>query len=126
MKKSPKPDDIFAGSQLRTFRKAKGWSQEKIGDAVGLTFQQIQKYEKGGNRMGASRLNQFARLLDVPVASFFREAAKPGEEMTAEVEAISKFTGSRDGIALIRAFGKLSPAVRTGFVHAIEAAAGGV
>jgi transcriptional regulator with XRE-family HTH domain len=65
--KSPSPIDIHVGSRVRKRRMMLGMSQEKLGDALGLTFQQIQKYEKGINRMGASRLQQAADLLGVPV-----------------------------------------------------------
>ena len=67
------PVDIHVGQRLRLRRTLLGMSQEKLGDAVGLTFQQIQKYERGATRIGASRLYMFSRILDVPVAYFFEE-----------------------------------------------------
>lgn len=67
------PVDIHVGQRLRLRRTLLGMSQEKLGDAVGLTFQQIQKYERGANRIGASRLYMFSRILDVPVSYFFEE-----------------------------------------------------
>lgn len=67
----PDPIDIHVGARLRLRRNLLGMSQEQLGKAGGLTFQQIQKYERGVNRMGASRLFQFAKLLDVPVSYFF-------------------------------------------------------
>ena len=67
----PDPIDVHVGSRLRMRRNMLGMSQEKLGEAVGLTFQQIQKYERGANRVGASRLYQFARVLDVPVSFFY-------------------------------------------------------
>ncbi len=69
----PDPVDIHVGSRLRLRRNLLGMSQEQLGKASGLTFQQIQKYERGANRMGASRLFQLGRLLNVPVAYFFEE-----------------------------------------------------
>jgi transcriptional regulator with XRE-family HTH domain len=69
----PDPVDIHVGSRLRLRRNLIGLSQDQLGKALGLTFQQIQKYERGANRMGASRLFQVARLLKVPVAYFFEE-----------------------------------------------------
>lgn len=74
----PNPVDIHVGSRLRLRRTLLGLSQEKLGEAVGLTFQQIQKYERGANRIGASRLYALSRVLDVPVAFFF-------EDMPAEI-----------------------------------------
>jgi transcriptional regulator with XRE-family HTH domain len=78
----PNPVDIHVGSRVRLRRTLLGLSQEKLGEAVGLTFQQIQKYERGANRIGASRLFEFSRILDVPVSFFFddmAERAKVGE-----------------------------------------------
>jgi len=69
----PDPVDIHVGGRLRLRRNLIGMSQEQLGKALGLTFQQIQKYERGANRMGASRLHQMAELLRVPIAWFFDE-----------------------------------------------------
>ena len=71
MPKSPHPIDAHVGGRVKLRRKLMGMSQTKLGDAVNLTFQQIQKYERGANRMGGSRLYQFALLLDVPISFFF-------------------------------------------------------
>ena len=65
--------DVHVGRRLRQRRTLLGMSQTKLGEAVGLTFQQIQKYERGSNRMGSSRLFEFAKVLDVPVPYFFDE-----------------------------------------------------
>jgi transcriptional regulator with XRE-family HTH domain len=65
------PVDVHVGSRVRLRRNMLGLSQEKLGAAVGLTFQQVQKYERGANRIGASRLHEFSRILDVPVSFFF-------------------------------------------------------
>lgn len=73
-KKTPNPIDVHVGKRVRTRRMLIGLSQEKLGDALGVTFQQVQKYEKGSNRISASRLQGIARLLDVPVAYFFEDA----------------------------------------------------
>lgn len=67
----PNPIDIHVGSRVRLRRTLLGMSQEKLGDAIGLTFQQVQKYERGANRVGASRLYDLSRVLDVPVSFFF-------------------------------------------------------
>ena len=76
-KKKPNPIDVHVGSRIRLRRTMLNMSQEKLGEALGITFQQIQKYEKGTNRVGASRLQNISSVLNVPV-SFFFEAA-PGE-----------------------------------------------
>src|ERR1700678_1752014 len=83
-KKAPNPIDKHVGSRVRMRRMMLGMSQEKLGDALGLTFQQVQKYEKGTNRIGASRLQQISHILQVPVAFFFEGAphlaGTPGPE----------------------------------------------
>ncbi len=80
--RSPNPVDVHVGARLRMRRTLLGMSQSSLGDAIGLTFQQVQKYERGANRIGSSRLYDLARVLDVPVTFFF-------EEMPAEVAANS-------------------------------------
>jgi transcriptional regulator with XRE-family HTH domain len=69
----PNPTDVHVGSRVRLRRNMMGLSQEKLGEALGLTFQQVQKYERGANRIGASRLHELSRILDVPVRFFFDE-----------------------------------------------------
>ncbi len=78
----PNPIDVHVGARVRLRRTLLGMSQEKLGEALGLTFQQVQKYERGANRVGASRLFDLARVLDVPVSFFF-------DDMTSEVEQLS-------------------------------------
>ena len=68
---TPNPVDVRVGARLRLRRNMLGLSQEKLGEAIGLTFQQVQKYERGANRIGASRLHELSRVLDVPVSFFF-------------------------------------------------------
>jgi transcriptional regulator with XRE-family HTH domain len=80
-KKAPNPTDKHVGARVRMRRMMLGLSQEKLGDGLGLTFQQVQKYEKGANRIGASRLQQIAHILQVPVAFFFEGAPSiPGQQ----------------------------------------------
>src|ERR1051325_9254823 len=67
----PNPIDVRVGARLRLRRNMLGLSQEKLGEAIGLTFQQVQKYERGANRIGASRLHELSRVLDVPISFFF-------------------------------------------------------
>jgi len=67
----PNPIDVHVGSRVRLRRNMLGLSQEKLGEAIGLTFQQVQKYERGANRIGASRLLELSRVLDVPVSFFY-------------------------------------------------------
>jgi transcriptional regulator with XRE-family HTH domain len=99
--------DIHVGRRVRAARIAHGVSQERLGNAVGVTFQQIQKYEKGVNRIGTGRLHDFARFLQVPVTYFFEGAGKSpstagGSGMSAITEALSTKEGVRIAIALSR------------------------
>src|ERR671927_1682591 len=70
---TPNPIDVRVGARLRLRRNMLGLSQEKLGEMIGLTFQQVQKYERGANRIGASRLHELSRVLDVPVSFFFED-----------------------------------------------------
>lgn len=109
----PNPIDVHVGSRVRFRRMLLGMSQEKLAERLGLTFQQIQKYEKGINRIGASRLFDLAQVLAVPVQFFYEEAPGNGEaphalpdgfaEAPAE-NSIVEFLKSRDGLELNKAF----------------------
>lgn len=106
-----------------------GLSQEKLGDALGLTFQQVQKYEKGANRISASRLQQISSILNVPVSFFFEGAptsdAPPQSNGDASAE-ISAFLGTAEGVQLNQAFAKIqNGVVRRRIVDLVEALAEG-
>jgi transcriptional regulator with XRE-family HTH domain len=108
-KKAPNPIDKHVGSRVRMRRMMLGMSQEKLGDALGLTFQQVQKYEKGTNRIGASRLSQISHILQVPVSFFFEGAPNVPGRSSGMGEApspayVSDFLATSDGLALTKAF----------------------
>jgi transcriptional regulator with XRE-family HTH domain len=109
-KKAPNPTDKHVGARVRMRRMMLSMSQEKLGDALGLTFQQVQKYEKGANRIGASRLQQIAHILQVPVSFFFDGAPNvPGQTTDGFAEApspayVADFLATSDGLALTKAF----------------------
>jgi transcriptional regulator with XRE-family HTH domain len=108
-KKTPNPIDKYVGSRVRMRRLMLNMSQGKLGDALGLTFQQVQKYEKGTNRIGASRLHKISDILQVPVSFFFDGApATPrnssGKALAVSPAYISDFLASADGISLTKAF----------------------
>jgi transcriptional regulator with XRE-family HTH domain len=115
-KKAPNPIDKHVGSRVRMRRMMLGMSQEKLGDALGLTFQQVQKYEKGTNRIGASRLQQISHILQVPVAFFFEGApnvsTSPGKDSSLHEAPspayVSDFLATSDGLALTKAFTRIS------------------
>lgn len=114
----PNPIDVHVGSRVRFRRMLLGMSQEKLGEKLGLTFQQIQKYEKGINRIGASRLFDLAQVLGVPVQFFYEEApASDAPTMMADgfaekaaESSIVEFLRSRDGLELNKAFVRIPDA----------------
>src|SRR5271167_3962450 len=114
IKKVPNPIDRHVGSRVRMRRVILGMSQEKLGEALGLTFQQVQKYEKGTNRIGASRLQQISKTLQVPPAFFFE--GSPGAEVIGSLEAFSEeasstsvvdFLSTAEGLQLNRSFTRI-------------------
>lgn len=132
-RKEPNPIDVHVGSRVRLRRLLVGMSQEKLGEQLGLTFQQVQKYEKGTNRIGASRLYEVSRILNVPVQYFYEEMADNdahivgGEQAFAEGDSapfVMDFVSSSEGLQLNRAFVEIrDPAVRRGIVDMLKALA---
>jgi transcriptional regulator with XRE-family HTH domain len=114
-KKAPNPIDKHVGSRVRMRRMMLGMSQEKLGNNLGLTFQQVQKYEKGTNRIGASRLQQISQILQVPVSFFFEGAPTSanivrvdGMNEAPSPAYVSDFLATSDGLALTKAFMRIS------------------
>ncbi len=110
-KKAPNPIDRHVGSRVRMRRMMLSMSQEKLGDALGLTFQQVQKYEKGANRIGASRLQHIAGILQVPVSFFFGRVSqrtkvkrRNGLNEAPSPAYVSDFLATSDGLALTKRF----------------------
>ncbi|HYG89036.1 MAG TPA: helix-turn-helix transcriptional regulator [Azospirillum sp.] len=116
----PNPIDVHVGSRVRLRRTLLGMSQEKLGEAIGLTFQQVQKYERGANRIGASRLFDLSRVLDVPVSFFFDDMPAPDEPVPAPSAAEERTGGyepdpmaKRETLELVRAYYRINdPSVR--------------
>jgi transcriptional regulator with XRE-family HTH domain len=109
--KPPNPVDRHVGSRVRMRRIMLGISQEKLGEGLGLTFQQIQKYEKGTNRIGASRIHQISEILQVPVSFLFEgspssSSAKSFDEAPSAAY-VADFLATSEGLALIRAFTRI-------------------
>ncbi|MCX5571455.1 helix-turn-helix domain-containing protein [Kaistia nematophila] len=101
----PNPDDVAIGARIRAIRQARGMSQERLGKVLGVTFQQIQKYEKGSNRIGGSRMLQIAAALDTPVAAFFGTG-----ESDADLAPV--FDCSQSDSAFLRTYLALGPGTR--------------
>ena len=118
--------DKHVGSRARLRRNMLGMSQEKLGDKLGITFQQVQKYEKGTNRISASRLHEMARILQVAVPFFFEGAPQlPGQSRGEGEEPapsyVSDFLANADGLKLVKAFTQISDAkVRHSVVRLVE------
>ena len=104
-KKIPNPIDRSVGARIRMQRMMRGLSQTDLGKAVGVTFQQVQKYENGSNRVGASRLQQIANVLTVKPDFFFEDEGFSG---FGDVAGMQDFISSRDGVSLARAFTRIS------------------
>jgi transcriptional regulator with XRE-family HTH domain len=125
-KKTPNPIDRHVGSRVRMRRMMLGMSQEKLGDSLDLTFQQIQKYEKGTNRIGASRLQQISLVLQVPVSFFFEGVPSPtdtpgGFAEGASPEYVQATLSTSDGLALVKAFSEVkNPKLRRRIVDLIQ------
>lgn len=126
VKKLPNPTDKHVGARVRMQRLALGMSQSKLADAIGLTFQQVQKYEKGANRMGASRLMQIADVLQVSVPSLFEGAPRPsslpkGKTIAPSTAYVSEFLSASDGMTLVKAFMQIKAAkLRRCIVNLVE------
>ncbi|KQV81468.1 helix-turn-helix transcriptional regulator [Rhizobium sp. Root1220] len=104
--KSTNAIDVYVGSRVRLRRKVIGMSQASLADSLGITFQQIQKYEKGVNRIGASRLQLIAEIFGVPVGFFFESEPGLSREAgaKAETDEVALFMTSKEGLALSKAF----------------------
>ncbi len=125
-KKIPNPIDAHVGNRVRLRRQMIGMSQEKLGELLDITFQQVQKYEKGVNRISASRLQSIANVLSTPVSFFFEDA--PGAEIPASGfqdagrhAYVPDMLLSSEGLTLNRAFAKIkNPKVRRKIVELIN------
>jgi len=128
VKKNPNPIDIHVGARLRMRRVLQGMSQENLGEKLDLTFQQVQKYEKGANRVSASRLYQIGEILKVPVEFFFGGLPDPSTlgSPTGFSESVSEaplmdFLSSSEGIQLNKAFAEVEGSeVRRKFIELVR------
>ena len=111
-KKTPNPIDVFVGSRVRLRRLMVGMSQEALADRLGVTFQQVQKYEKGTNRISASRLQAISDVFRVPPSFFFQDDdnAASATGVAHETGDVSTFVSSKEGLDLNRAFLKIEDA----------------
>lgn len=131
--RKPNPIDAHVGTRVRLRRMLLGMSQEKLGEHLGLTFQQVQKYEKGVNRIGASRLFDLARVLGVPIQFFYDEAPTeisdpspaPGFAERPAESYVVEFLSTREGLELNKAFVKIAdPKIRRSVVDLVRSLSG--
>jgi transcriptional regulator with XRE-family HTH domain len=118
MAKTITSTDRHVAGRIRQARLMAGMTQEATGDALGLTFQQIQKYEKGTNRVGSGKLAALAKLYGKPVAWFFEGVDGSGD---AAPDYVTEFVTSRDGLTLAKCFSKMTPAARRTVVELCRA-----
>jgi len=128
--RKPNPVDVHVGRRVRLRRKVLGFSQEHLADSLGLTFQQIQKYERGANRVSASKLYDMARILSVPIEFFFEglpdplEAAGPDQICVQFEETLRGFLDTYEGLQIAELFPKIQqPRVRRQLVDLLRAIA---
>jgi transcriptional regulator with XRE-family HTH domain len=113
--------DAMVGAKVRVFRINRGISQTTLAEQLGVTFQQVQKYEKGTNRIGASRLSQIATALDISVAELF----EPSNGKTSEIDSPFKMLAEPGALRVLKAYVRTAdPAVRRAIVNLIEGIAG--
>ena len=128
--KAPNPTDRHVGNRVRMRRKMLAMSQDKLGDALGVTFQQVQKYEKGANRIGVSCLQQISHILQVPVAFFFEGAPNlhvggDGAKEAPSPAYISDFLATSEGLSLTKAFMRIKrPKLRRRIIDLVKEIAG--
>ena len=119
-RKHPDPKDVEVGRRVRAFRLNKGMSQEKLGDELGITFQQVQKYEKGVNRIGAGRLQRIAEILGVPVSEFFATSAS-----APSAGNLYELVDTAAALRLLRAYARIpDPEVKQAVTTLVEKIAG--
>jgi transcriptional regulator with XRE-family HTH domain len=121
-KKKVEETDAYIGARIRQRRMQLHMSQETLGDGLGLTFQQVQKYEKGTNRVGGSRMIQIATVLKVQPAYFFEGASGHAVDDDADKD-VSAFVTSRDGLSIIKSWPMLPPTIRRTVTDTLEAVA---
>jgi transcriptional regulator with XRE-family HTH domain len=131
MTRSPNSVDKLVGQNIRIFRTAKRLSQTELGNVIGVTFQQLQKYEKGTNRIGSGRLSQIADALDVPISRFFEGATRPAEPRTGSKNnpktgpVVTDLLSDRYAVQTLQAFSKIdSPKLRRAVLKLIESIGG--
>ena len=128
--RTAQPVDRYVGSRIRMRRTSRSLSQSELADALGVTFQQLQKYENGTNRISASRLWKLADVLDAPITWFFdglmKETSRPIKKHDEEAMRVVAFFSDRRAAELVREFVKLKPNVKAALVRLVTATTRGV
>ena len=120
-KRSPLPIDVLVGQNIRICRLQKGLSQGELGRRIGVTFQQVQKYEKGANRVGASRLTQIADVLGVPIPTLFDGAPTAAQSQSPPEQSPRYLLAKPHSLRLLQGFDRIdSDATRLAVLHLVE------
>lgn len=120
-KRSPLPIDVLVGQNIRICRLQKGLSQGELGRRIGVTFQQVQKYEKGANRVGASRLTQIADVLGVPIPTLFDGAPTAGQSQAVPEQSPRYLLAKPHSLRLLQGFDRIdNDATRLAVLHLVE------
>lgn len=122
--KQPNPIDVYVGQRVRGRRMSQDVSQESLGKALGLTFQQVQKYEKGANRISASRLQQISQFLGAPVSYFFEGLPSDGSSPTTEALEANRFLATKQGAEIATRWAELDEHARDTVLQVVRVAAG--
>ena len=120
MARTPDPLDVMVGGRIRIFRSHRGMSQSDLAEKIGVAFQQVQKYEKGANRVGASRLSRIAAVLGVSIGELFEGSG----DKPSDLKSPFRLLAGRDELRVLTAFSRMSdPRVRRAIAHLIETVA---
>lgn len=123
--RAPNPVDVHVGRQLRRLRKARGLTQDRLAEAIGVTFQQVQKYERGANRISASKLFEAGKVLDASPSAFFEGLLDRSAPVPAAPDPVLRLGEAAEGEVLASAFLKIEcPATRSALVHLARRLAG--
>jgi transcriptional regulator with XRE-family HTH domain len=123
--RTPDPLDVMVGARIRIFRTHRGMSQTDLATKVGVAFQQVQKYEKGANRIGASRLSRIAAVLGVPIGDLFEPSEdKPVGNKSGDAKSPFRLLAGRDELRVLKAYSRISdPRLRRAIAQLVEIAA---
>jgi transcriptional regulator with XRE-family HTH domain len=120
-KRGPREVDVHVGNRVRVARQARKMTQEALAHQLGITFQQVQKYEKGSNRISAGRLHQIAGIMSVPITFFFEGVSGLNSKVDPAMSRATRFLATREGTLIADAFPRLGKRTQQAILDLIEA-----